>query len=386
MKKKIIAAILFVLMGTTGLIQNRLFAIDIVLTPPTYEGEHSDILNSEMAKLFDDFKSEIGDALGGISDIQSSLIKGFANTTVFSSAGATQRTFYGYKTFGATIGAMGSLQFPRNPITLIKDITSALGSFGDDLSDFDDFFDKLGVTGNNNFGVDIQPLNAQFGLNTSKFLLDGLYLGLKLGYMKLDFSPYVTYGNFSAGLMGNYQIFKHRSLGKNLFVWRGLNAGTGIIYQNTNLDFKYSLNSEIVNIPINGENVSPILEMNLLLDWKSSSFTIPIEAMTSVRLLGFLNIPLGLGVDIGFGKSNMLISGSIDNISFASSELPFDLREKTPGYIEVSLQGNESSSIFHPKLMSGIGFSLGPVVIDFPITYYFTENGFNAGLTIGVIR
>ena len=374
--KKLFLMILFAV-SFTGF----LFSLDITFNPPVFGGNRADELNSEIKKFFDDYEVDIENALSGIDKFQGNIIKGFANASVFSSAGATTRTYYGYRNFAASFGAMGAVQFPKNPFALYRDLTSLADSLDGEMNDINDFLDELGIHGNARIGVDIQPLNAQFGLNTSKFLLEDLYLGLKFGYMKLNTSD-ISFGNYSVGVLGNYQIIKQKRFAKGLFVWRGLNAGTGIIYQNTNLGFNYSLDSETTDMDLSGYDVTASIETQLELDWKTTSFTIPLELMTSVRLLGFLNIPLGLGADIGFGNSNMSIGGSSDIRFFG---LPSDLYEITPANVSIMLNGKTRSNIFHPKLMTGLGLNIGPVFIDIPVTIYFTGNGFNAGLSIGFV-
>jgi hypothetical protein len=110
----------------------------------------------------------------------------------------------------------------------------------------------------------------------------------------------------------------------------------------------------------------------------SDIFTVPVELSTSVRLLWIVNLSLGAGADFSYGKSDMTmnINGDV-NITGAS--------QTAPGYIKVDAGVNDTLPDWvKPKLMAGLGLSLGPVMIDVPVTYYFS-NGFNVGVTAGIV-
>jgi hypothetical protein len=43
-----------------------------------------------------------------------------------------------------------------------------------------------------------------------------------------------------------------------------------------------------------------------------------------------------------------------------------------------------ATTFFNPKLMTGIGFKIGPVILDVPVSLYFREEiGANVGVTLG---
>jgi len=47
--------------------------------------------------------------------------------------------------------------------------------------------------------------------------------------------------------------------------------------------------------------------------------------------------------------------------------------------------GSGSPTTFNPKVMSGFGLSMGPVIIDVPFTYYLLDHGYNLGVTLGIV-
>jgi hypothetical protein len=103
--------------------------------------------------------------------------------------------------------------------------------------------------------------------------------------------------------------------------------------------------------------------------------------------LYFLNIPLGVGVDLAFGKSDIRL-GLDSDISLQGSfnhESGATVYQDKPGSFSVTAGGDMSPKFFQPKLMTGLGFTLGPVVIDIPVTWYFLDHGASVGVTLGVV-
>jgi hypothetical protein len=231
-------------------------------------------------------------------------------------------------------------------------------------------------------GLNPQIITGQISINTSKFLLDKLYLGARFGYMNMDSLDLIdgfSFNSLSLGLMANYQLIPQKKLAAGLLLWRGLNLGTGFIYQGTNIGYKIKLEPTEAQ-PIGSSGYSLQIDPSLTLDMDIKTFTIPLEASTSVRLLWFLNLALGLGVDLGFGKSDMKVGMSGD-VNVTSNG---DIAEMTPGNISISAGGDMAPGFFNPKLMTGVGISLGPVIIDIPVTLYL-DNGYNVGVTLGVV-
>ena len=362
MKNIFLISIALIMTGTSAL-----FAFEIKVTQPVFSGNHPSVLqlNLEAARIFQNIERDIRVQLSGINSNPQKLIGAFANSSVFASDGATQRAYSGFDRFAMTAGSMIGFQLPGSPFSIINELNYLR--------------DTLVTEGDLGIGLNPQVFNAQFGMNTS-FLLKNFYLGAKFGLMMLPVNN-VTINTLSFGVMGSYQLFSHRSLGLRTILWRGLNLGVGFIYQNSNLSLALNLDTVSENIIADGNNVTLDVQPKLDLIFNIDTLTIPLEVMTSIRLFYFLNLALGVGADIGFGNANLNAGGSVD-MHFRG--LPDNI-SYTPANLSVSgLGGDAGPNVINPKVMSGIGFTLGPVLIDIPFTYYPLDHGFNLGITFGV--
>jgi len=343
------------------------FALDIIVTPPTGTSIDSD-LNAASQKLKDQLQKEFG----SIDTKPEEFITSWGNASVFGSHGATARAYGEYKLFSFTVGSNVGLQLPGSPFTIMDDLDDLTGKLNDDHDI------KLGLSP--------QIINIRAGVNTSKFLLKDLYLGLHVGFIDLKGDDLglegFSFKSFSIGVTGNYQLVPSKSLAKGLLLWRGVNIGTGILYSGTQIG--YSMNLDKFEEPLDSNYGGGTLrvEPKMFLDFKVDTVTVPLEAFTAVKLLWFLNIPLGLGVDLGFGKSDLKIG--MDGNVYVDGNTYANSYKTTPGKISVSAGGDMPPSVFNLKLMTGVGINVGPVVLDIPVTFYL-DNGFSVGLTFGVV-
>ena len=385
MKTSKIPAVCFflLLMGAMSV-----FGFEIKGNAPAFQANDASIydavheLNTELANAFNDVLAELNDEVRYIDTKPEKFIQAWGNSSIFSSYGATQRAYGGYSKLAITAGSMIGFQLPASPFTVIDELENIV----DLLNDEHDL----------KFGLNPQILNGQIGVNTSKFLLNNLYLGFRFGYMRLDsrFSGF-TFNNLSLGLIGSYQLISQKKLGGGIFIWRGLNLGTGFIYQKTNLGYKLNMDSITAlsvdlselgyDIPELSGTVNLSIDPRLSLGIDIKTFTIPLEAFTSVRLLWFLNAALGFGVDFGFGKSDMKMNiGGDINVNVQGYASAF-VTQTRPGNISASVGGIMSPGPINPKLMAGLGIGMGPVIIDVPVTWYFLDHGYNVGITFGVV-
>jgi len=365
------------------------FAVDVEIKAPHFSGGGAEIqgfldeINGQLGTFFDEYagliSSDIDNFLPGSFN---NLAGAFANASVFSSDGASQRGYEGYKTFSFTAGFMGALQFPKQ-FTLLDEIMDAIKGGEGEIGFFDDK-DKLDI----GIGLDIKALNAQFGINTSKFLLKGLYFGFKFSMFETNwikaiaaYFPDFSFKTMSVGINTSYQLISQKRLLLGLFVWRGLNLSAGFTWQKTSFELTSALpiDEELLNFQFEGITM-PFTEV-MRFGINTNTYIIPVEAMTSIRLLGFLNVALGAGVDIAFGSSNINAHGSLDVGEITG--LPPDVIMDTPPILRLSLGGKSAPSIFNPKAMGAVGFNFGPVIIDIPVTYYFLDNGYSLGVTFG---
>jgi hypothetical protein len=376
--------VILVLAGTISA-----FALDIEGEAPTFTADNKTIedkLNEQVQKAFggvtDNIQDQVRKQVGDIDTKPEKFIQAWGNSGIFASHGATQRAYGDYKLFAVTAGPMIGLQIPSDPFSIVDE----LGNLPKRLNDEHDL----------KIGANFQIINARVGINTSKFLLQGLYLGLHIGFMKMDdMLEGFSFNNFSIGGTVNYQLVPSKSLAGGLLLWRGVNLGSGIIYQGTRIGYEFALNSVEKDVDMATLSVIPGSELSavklsvdpkLILDMDINTVTIPVEAITAVRLLWFLNIPLGLGFDLGFGKSDLTIGMKGDvNVTGIEDGNAAGIKQKDSGYVSVSAGGDVFPFPFNIKLMTGIGLSLGPVVLDVPVTYYFIDNGFNVGVTLGIV-
>lgn len=347
-------------------------AMDVTGTPPVFGGTDPVVqeLNNELAAAFNMILDDLRADVGGIKAKPEDFIKAWGDAGVFASHGATQRAYGGYKLVAVTAGPMIGLRLPGSPFNIMDELNSMTG--------------KLNNEQDKKLGVNPQLLNIYVGVNTSKFLLKDLYLGLRFGFMKLDnLIEGFSFDNFSMGAMVNYQLAAPKTLANGMLVWRGVNVGTGFIYQETKINYGLGLGSYTQDFAAAGINGNITIEPNLSLDMKVNTYVVPVELTTAVRLLWFLNIPLGLGFDLGFGKSDVRlgINGRINaNIDYTGEHLHTD----HPGNLSISAGGDMAPSVFNLKLMTGIGINIGPAVLDIPVTFYL-DNGFSAGVSLGFI-
>lgn len=309
-----------------------------------------DIINGLILKTEGSLGYLINEQFSPYLDNLDGIIGGFGDASIFASSVATQRAMT-YDIFGLSIGVMAGARIPGSIMSLQNDFTN-----------IDTLLQK-------DFGANIQ-VAGEIGLNTSKFFIDDLYLSLSIGYFKYSNIKFDNLsGSFEIFHIGpkiRYNIIKDINLG--IFQWGGIKLGTGFLYQTTNLNLQYKLDN------IDADEVT-ITNPTLAFNMNIRNFIIPLEVHTSIKLLWFLNINAGIGADFGFGENKT---------SFGlSSDVYYE--EHNIGTLSASINETIKPTIFNPKLMLDIGFYLGPVVIDVPLTYYFGETkGMNAGVNIGI--
>ena len=322
----------------------------------TWEGG-SGPMNPEIQDFIDDITDEIG----GINDKPEKLIKGFANASVYSSHAATQRAFGDYKTLSVTLGAIVGIQIPSDAASIKKELenTDDLGKLLEDRG------------GDMALGLNVQG-TFQFGLNSS-FLVDGLYLGLRLGYANISDISGVSFKMFHIGPVAHFRLLKGMDVG--VFKWRGITAGAGFLYQKTNLNIKYVV--EDVETGDSSSNYT-IAKPKLVFDMDIATCTIPVEVNTAIQLLWFLNLNAGIGADISFGKNVTTLGLRADVYN--------NFTHSNEGALVIKAGGKMNPKKFNPKIMGNLGLKFGPVIIDVPVAYYFGEDpGLNMGVTLGVV-
>jgi len=341
--------------------------------------DFNDYLESAFDGMLGDIQKMIDEAIPPGFVNSDSLLTGFGTSSVFASHGSSMRAYADYKFMSISIGSILGLKLPENTINTLTS--------GGDLSGL--------MSENMTFGINPQFFSLHVGLNPSavfEVFPKNLFLGLRLGFFGLpnlpisldsNVSAKLNYSTFTIGLTANYQLVPSMDLAK-VIKWRGVNIGSGLIFQTTKLDLTVPIEPIKSDIADAGEpltNLSLVITPRALLNMNVNTFTIPIEVMTAIKL-SFLNIPFGIGFDIGFGKTELSIGAKAGvNIEGDNSGL---LKQDKAGRLSIGIENDSPPSAFNFKIMTGLGFTFGDkFMIDIPITFYITD-GFNLGFTLGV--
>ncbi|MDR2701334.1 MAG: hypothetical protein LBB72_02755 [Spirochaetaceae bacterium] len=324
------------------------------LTAMWKRGElHEDDKNKILSEIRPEIRNYLeGKYIGAYSNPKE-LFRGFANASVFASHSATQRGYANYKNFAFTIGAMAGIRLPGGILHPVNDIMAV----GNRILDDPDI----------RLGANIQAVNSQLGINMSS-LLDGLYMGIRFTFGMLYNYQDLSLKTNSLGVSAHYQLIKGMDGGNGWdrgFKWRGITVGTGLLYSNTVLSGTFELD----DYSLYGFSAQET-ELNFNID--VTTFTIPLEIYTSAFFLWFINVQFGLGVDVAFGK-NISTLGVNTMIRYEDTEV---------GPIQAEGSGTMSPSLINPKIVMGIGFKFGPVILDIPVNYYLFKQG--SGLSLGV--
>ncbi len=303
------------------------------------------------------------------------LAKGFGNAATYASGAATLRGYQGYDLFAISAGSMLSLQAPSGDPLFFMDLKSDLDK-GDVYA---------GVGGN--------PAVVEGGLNLS-FLIDGLYMSFKFGKVNYRTGDSIGVGRFKYktggekygieyesnlfGVLANYMIIQEKAILSRILLWRGISLQSGFIYSNSIISYYKKLSTQTIT---NGGYTADVdSSIDLVLDTKT--FVIPVELYTSIRLLYILNIGVGGGVDfVPYGRTsfNIKSAGTITVTApvpvagtLGSTNIDASTKDVKPDY-------------YRPKFMTNLGLGVGPVFIDMPLTYYFTDNGYAVGISAGMV-
>ncbi len=285
---------------------------------------------------------------------QPKLGKGFANAAAYSAHAATQRGYQGYDKFAITIGAMAGAQLPSFDLDYYRNISK-----------------KLKYRGDINAGAALIPYSVQVGIKVS----ENWSIAPKFGMLNYSYSGYTVEG-INAGLMVNYQIFKKEKAGFQVFVWRGVSIGTGLLYERYNVKMKHKMGKIYEDVTAGSKfMMEPQLKFNI----RNEAYVVPLEVSTSIRLLWILNLCVGGGIDFTASKAVISAKGYSPSYVIDGSGTV----QTSPGIVYAyGRQGGKMGQWYFPKLTAGVGMSFGPVVIDVPVTYYFVK-GLGVGLSVG---
>jgi hypothetical protein len=302
---------------------------------------------------------------------------------------ATLQSFQNYSLFAVATGFMVGVQAPSTSLSYYSKV-------GDDIQTKGDLYAGLGTS--------VSFLNV--GVNAG-FIMPGLYLNAKYGGLSQDVGDFSM--DFSVmGIGANYRLLDTKSF-VGLVKWRGVSVGTGFYMQSNKLNMKITPDTittqahirEAVlssasttqeadekkalldqmgytdNNPDADVKLSPTFNMGL----DVTTFTIPVDVVTSGSIFwGFLSATAGLGFDMNFGSSKIVLEGESNaNISSDTTKVSFSTAK-----VKVDGSSDNGPSFARLRAMTGIGMGLGPVKIDVPLIYYF-NSGAAFGVTVAVV-
>lgn len=325
-------------------------------------------LSAAIGEAFDDAIAEANDTLSRYHD-QDELARGFGNANAYSSQVGTFQGFQNYKRIAITSGVMLGVQAPST-----------------DPDYYNDLDDKIKDDGDLFAGVGAAVTFFNVGIN-AKSIHPGLYLNFKFGSLSIDPTDESGVSTTIIGAGANYTLMKPTP-GSSLFKWRGLSVGSGLIYHTSKVTYRVELDTltqdfqDDAGYNMNGQ---VLIDPSVNLELKVRTLTVPFDITTSAQVLWLLNFNLGAGLDFNLGKTDILLSsdGSVTaDILDNPGEISYTV---TPGTVHVdgSTKG-VSPSFGRLRLMTGIGFNLGPAKIDIPIVYYL-KSGASVGITAGVV-
>jgi hypothetical protein len=349
-------------------------------------------LNEELDTLATEFEAEITNdpEIEKYSD-QPLLAEGFANAGAASAMTGLYRTQHGYKLFSAAYGLGVSFSMPG--VDFLSELNSA--SFIEDEGDI-------------YAGLAMHPLNLSASVNLG-FLVPGLRVNGKFGYYDMKkgtVTDDISFNSLSVGAGASYQLIKPKSVPAGLIKWHGIVVASGFYYQRNRAEMSFTPNEE----GFEASNAITLGQLGLTPDSalspfgyssttvigtltttpeinakiESSTFTIPLEVSTAVRLLYFLEVMVGAGVDLSFGSGEVSLSAESDVDFDIAADFEDDITV-TPGSVDVVNKTTADPQLIRPRLMTALGLGLGPVRIEFPFIYYFDSEGntFVTGITAG---
>jgi hypothetical protein len=375
------------------------FSIEGTAPTVTFDSDH-DFFTSEMETAFEKamndqvkeaFDANIDSAnksLKGFEN-QKDLAQGFANANAYSMNSATLQGFQNYSIFAVATGLMVGVQAPSTSLTYYSKIA-------DDIKKKGDLYAGL--------GVGISFLNV--GVN-AKFLAPGLYLNAKYGGLSTEFDDFSM--DFQVmGVGVNYRLLEPKSLA-GLVKWRGISVGSGFYMQSSKIKMKITPDTVTTQahfreaalasasdpadaaqrrivldeMGYTAENPDAAVKLSPEFDMAIdvSTMTIPLDAVTAISLLfGTFNVTAGMGVDINFGSSEIVLGGESNaDIGAHNEQTTF-----SPATVVVEGSGENGPSFARLRAMTGLGLGVGPVKFDIPLIYYF-NSGVAFGLTAAVV-
>ena len=303
---------------------------------------------------------------------QNKLASGFANANTYAANSASFAGYEGYDIFAFMWGLSAGAVMPSD------------GSVDSDkIKDEKDVDLGAGISSAFNLGINLTNLGLDL-------LPNRLYMSIKFFTFSIDGNKGQenewSYKTTTFGIGLNYQLVDRGGDRFRAFKWTGLSVGTGFIYNKNKIVFHTKLDEENYKYDDGGDRYLTF-EPNTQFGLDVSTYTIPIELSTSVRLLWLFNFTLGAGVDMNFGTSKIVAKA--DSPIYIYNGTPGSgtpLVGSTNGMVHIDGTTSERPDLLNPKVMFGFGLCLGPIPIDARITYYPGSNiGLAANIGTGIV-
>lgn len=379
MKK--LSATLFLMLVFTS---TSLFAgFNVLVTPPTVNTGNTGndaAINTALNNAKSTFETQLQSSDLSMLGSQDMLAKGFGNSVVYASGAASLDGYQGYDLFAILFGASISAQLPDSSLSL-----NTVDHIKNDIIRDKDLDAGVGFSSAFNIGLNITVLKNIAGLGG--VLPNRLYANIKYFSLSRDIKDY-SLDTSIIGLGLNYQLIEKVGIPLGLVKWSGISIGTGFFHTTSKVDFTFKFDEYISN-PINVSSTNYYMgftpDTHFGVD--ISENIIPIDLSTSLKVLWILNISAGLGIDLTFGKSD-IVTGSTTGMKVYSGP---DKNNLTPvalstGGIAVVDAGTKGKPTFaNFRVSGGIGICMGPVPIDLRMTTYPFTSGYSVSLSTGIV-
>ncbi len=302
----------------------------------------------------------------------------------------TQRAFSDYRILAVVVGAGVGVSVP-----------------GLDPLAFQTAVADLETEGDIYVGASIQPIVASIGFNLSRWI-PKTRVDAKVGLADIaqgTVSTGIAYSSLSVGMNLNYQLLASRQAPLGVLRWRGLTLATGLLFQRSRTDLTVTIQDEDFSQPITYGDLgfSPaalaalgrsaddsfldlVVSPTITAVVESRTYSIPFEVTTGLRIFWLLDINLGAGVDLVFGRSRLEFGTDVG--LDADPDPAFDDAVViVPGSVAFNITNTASPRLLRPRLTSGIGFNIGPAKLDIPVMLFFEPDGNTvmAGVNLGIV-
>jgi hypothetical protein len=385
-KPKLYVFLFLIVAITTGAWgQVTAFDLEIIVPDLTFTGAlagyNEDALSASVfSQLESDFLA-IESEIGQYTELPN-LASGFANAGAATAQEGFLRGSHDIKVFSISLGTSAAVTLPN--LSFLNKIDSA--NFIEDEGDV-------------YAGIATQPFNVTATFNLG-FLVSGLRGMAKFGYADIPeglLGEGYSFNALSVGAGLSYQLIEPKSVPLGVVRWRGLAVASGLFYQRNTTEITITDAGDIgINQALTMNDIGDTGNMSVIgyftsspfivASIESSTYTIPLQVSTGLRLLYIIDLNVGAGVDIVFGQGKINLK-STQSVDFEVEDAYAGEIDVTAGSINISDSTSGDPDFARPHLMASLGLAMGPVRLEVPLKYYFDKEGntYVTGFTFGVL-